>query len=328
MATTPAAPARICVGCLLSVSSCSCTTLNPPAVGGENVPLCRCGRLTSAPHLRSLAELAVATLRQGVKEGDPLTLAIAGVGEPVVVEPSPEPCRCGRELNGWTEPACLGCNRVPESCICEQLEPQPRRVCLDCTFNEGKVSAVVAHVRATNHRIDLALVELASEEVPPPTPARGSFQARLEAAHALAEQEASALAGLAVDRGAFQHGQLFARVLEDALARAKRQRDFLRSLVAVLANPGSRLVLENGRPVVHLPESTVEELGAVELDAEAFQQVEVRATTPPPVPDELEATQIIRAPGSSESEASSAADSRQLGLFNPGHASGEGVSRG
>lgn len=34
-------------------------------------------------------------------------------------------CHCGRGLTMWSEPACDGCDRVPENCHCEPTPKEP-----------------------------------------------------------------------------------------------------------------------------------------------------------------------------------------------------------
>jgi hypothetical protein len=176
MVSAPVVTERVCVGCMLSVSACTCKRLAGPVEGSEHVPVCRCGRLTSAPHVRTMAALG-----------------------------------------------------------------------------QGAVNP---------------------------------FEAALARAVEVAEQGVSALEELAeLTAPPNVGGGVFAVLLSGAQARAVRQREILKSLLAVVKNPGARIVLENGRPVVHLAEPvTVEELGAAELDA--IEPTEIR-TVPPPPPVEL-----------------------------------------
>lgn len=39
-------------------------------------------------------------------------------GYDMYLEPT---CHCGHGLNGWSEPACTGCYKVPELCYCARI---------------------------------------------------------------------------------------------------------------------------------------------------------------------------------------------------------------
>lgn len=289
----------LCVGCRLASSDCTCRRLAGRFQAAQHVAVCRCGRFTIPPQLRGFAELANVAARQslaegerlvralagvpdaarqGLAEGEQLVLALPGVPEPLLVEPSGELCSCGRKLKSWTEPACSGCSRQPGDCTCEALAPVPRRVCRDCAFNDGRIAAVAAHVRETHHRIDLALVESARSGARQ-AEAASPFHAGLGLAVDVAEEGATILRELAeLTAPPNVGGPVFAVLLADAVARAVRQREILKSLLSVLENPGARIVLEGGRPVVHLAETvSVEELGAVELDGgEGLEKTQIR----------------------------------------------------